>query len=291
MRLQNWRYSGNSQVVQLWHGKGPKKIGYNSPYSLSGYNKFTTPNLFKKFDYFIAASDYTSDLVASSFRIRKEKILVSGLPKYDVLFNDIPGADIDINQDLKNKIEETKSLNFNKIIFYAPTFRPDGANPLLHLKLAELNNFLIKKNYFLIGSLHPKFSMQNWAPKDRFSNIYFTESGYDIYPLLKNFDLLITDYSSLAVDVLLIDKPTIFFVYDIEKYKKEMGLHEDFWNLLPGPRANTFEELLSALDLDADNRKEERNQARDILFAFKSGGASKRIIEKLNIQNKLLGFD
>ena len=283
MRLENWRLSGQSKVIQLWHGKGPKKTGYSSPYSLAAYSKFTSPNLFRKFHYFIASSDYTAGLVSSSFRIRKEKILVSGLPKYDVLFDDIGGSRIDINMNLRNKIREARSQNFDKLIFYAPTFRPDGSNPLMQLELAQLNNFLLKKNYFLIGSLHPKFSMKNWAPKDRFSNIHFTESGYDIYPLLKNFDLLITDYSSLAVDFLLIDKPTIFFVYDIEKYRKEMGLHEDFWDLIPGPRAYNFNQLLSALDseMETSDYENKKRVAKEKLFAYRDGGAAKRITEKL----------
>jgi CDP-glycerol glycerophosphotransferase (TagB/SpsB family) len=279
MKIENWKYSGNSRTIQLWHGKGPKRIIYDSPYSLPKYNKIIYPNLFKKYDYLIASSNYTADFMAKSFRLKKDRVLITGLPKHDPLINNISGGEIDINMDLYEQIKKAKLKNHKKIILYAPTWRPDGTNPISKLKLKDLDNLLNKKGYFLIGLLHPKFSAQNWIPKEKFSNIGFARSGYDIYPLLSSFDLLITDYSSVSTDFLFMNKPTIYFVYDIEKYKKDMGLYEDFWNLLPGPRAYSFEELLGLIEME---NNENRKIAQEKLFSFIDGNASKRIVEAIS---------
>jgi len=280
MQLSNWRYSAGTKVIQLWHGKSPKKTGYNSPYSLRKYNKILYPNLFRSVFRFIAISQYLANFVVSDFRIRKKNILITGLPRCDVLFGILKGSDIDTNPKLQKSIEIAKAQHSRKLILYAPTFRPDGSNPLFQLRLSRLNKFLATKNYFFIGSLHPKFSTQDWIPKEIFSNISFVESGYDWYPQLPNFDVLITDYSSLCIDFLIMDKPTIFFAYDLDTYKKEMGLYEDLWGLIPGPHAATFEELLDALEgEDTDIWKQKRHEAQKQLFAFRDGNASERIVE------------
>ena len=280
MQIANWRYSGGSRVVQLWHGKGPKKTGHANPYGLQRYNRILYPNLFKKFYMFISASDYLAKFVVSAFKTQMDKVLVAGFPKYDVFFSNTEGSDVDINEGLQREIEYAKSKKVEKVFLYAPTFRPGGSNPLDELRLGELNNLLRKKNYLLIGTLHPKFASKEWLPKQSFTNIKFTEAGYDIYPLLPKFDELITDYSSLAMDFIILDKPIIFFVPDIGEYKKTPGLHEELWSLMPGHKVYSFEELKGALDKE-DEYKEERKRAREILFKFKDGNSSKRIVERL----------
>ena len=98
--------------------------------------------------------------------------------------------------------------------------------------------------------------------------------------MLPKFDELITDYSSLAMDFIILDKPIIFFVPDIGEYKKTPGLHEELWSLMPGHKVYSFEELKGALDKE-DEYKEERKRAREILFKFKDANSSKRIVERL----------
>jgi len=284
MELKNWRLSGGSKIIQLWHGKGLKKTGYDSPYGLQRRNKLLLPNLFCTLYYrTIASSKYTAKLMASIFRIPKETIIITGLPRHDVLFKNIKGADIDITPFLKTTLKNIRQKNINKIILYAPTFRPDGSNPLSQLKLDEFNYFLRKKNNHLVIMLHPKFAIKKYSPpRKKNTNITFVEAGYDIYPLLSQFDVLITDYSSLYVDFLLLDKPVIFFVYDLEKYKKEMGLYDKFMSLMPGPHATNFKELLAALQLKTDKYKKARQRARRYFFRFIDGKITSYILSQKN---------
>jgi len=280
MNLKNWRYSGNSKIIQLWHGKGMKKTGFDSPYSLQRYNNFLFPNLFIKIFKTIASSKTTAKLMSSTFNVSEENVLITGLPRNDAIFKEITKAEIDTNQELRESIQKIS----NKKILYAPTFRPDGNNPLKQLDLKKLNDSLVDKKYHLFIQLHPKFAAQEYAIKEKFDNIFFSKPGYDIYPLLKNFDALITDYSSIYIDFLLLNHPIIFFTYDIEKYRKEMGLHDSFNTATPGAHPKNFEELLRSIsELEKDEFRNRRESICNELFTFRDGNSSKRILEDLGI--------
>ncbi|HPV70767.1 MAG TPA: CDP-glycerol glycerophosphotransferase family protein [Candidatus Magasanikbacteria bacterium] len=280
LNLKNWRYSGNSKIIQLWHGKGLKKSGFDSPYSIKKYNKLLFPNLFTKFFKTIATSKITAKLMSSTFKIDEKNVLITGLPRNDIFFIDLPGKNIDLNSDMENKVKN----NDGEKILYAPTFRPDGSNPLDQWDFKKTDDLLREKNYYLFIQLHPKFAVKNYAVQKNLKNIFFVKPGYDFYPLLKNFNLLITDYSSLYIDFLLLDKPIIFFTYDLEKYSKEMGLHNDFIINSPGIHSKNFSELLMNLaNFKKDPQRNRRLLIKSNLYEFDDGKASQRILEGLHI--------
>jgi len=287
LSMANWQLSGGSLFIQLWHGKGPKKIGYNSPYGFQRYSKFLHPYLFQIPAFQIASSPFTAELVASSFGIPKEKVKVTGLPKYDVYTNPEPGSKIDQNTELEQKIIAAKKNN-QRVFLYTPTFRPDGTSPLINISLEDLDKGLSQKDIKIIISLHPKFSVKNWMPDKEFRHIDFAPAGYDLYPILPMADGLITDYSSTYVDFLLLNKPIIFFPFDIDVYKEKMGIHEEFWDLMPGPHVKTSSELVKAIaSYDDSLWKVKRREVTDKLHTFKDGGASKRIVKEITTRFNL----
>lgn len=280
MTREHWRLSGKSRIVQLWHGKGMKKTGHDSPYSLKSRSWFKEPNLFVRFSKLIASSPYTARLMASTFKVQSNDILITGLPRNDVLFSNITGADIDEHPGLATLLQ--KIQQYGRTILYAPTFRPDGSNPIDQLDLPVLNEILVQKNDHFIVSLHPKFARKDTISIAPYSHIHFIEAGYDIYPLLKKIDVLVTDYSSLYVDFLLLDRPIIFFTYDLDTYKIDMGLHENFERLTPGPHIRNFNELVRALT-ENDTHANARRVVKDELFTYDDSSASKRILDAFDM--------
>src|SRR3989339_266603 len=276
IRLENWQYSGGSRLIQLWHGKSLKKMGHNSPYAMGRYKKFSSPNLFRKFYLLTAASKFLGDFNVSGFRINPDDLVVTGLPRYDVLFESVKDSDIDIDLGLKDKLERLKK-EYKKIVFYAPTFRPDGSNPLVGVDLNSLNSVLAEANYYCLISLHPKFANKDWQPKEKFSHLDFVETGFDLYPLMNKFDLLITDYSSLALDFLLVKVPAILYIYDLESFEKGMGIHQEIADALPGPRVENFDRLLEVLKGDTYNWSEQHDQARNTFFTYQDNKSAQRI--------------
>jgi len=281
----HWRLCGGSQIVQLWHGGSVKgKVGLNRlqgiPLARRIIDRLSLPGAFQRFDFFATYSAYSAQkFPKKNFNIPAERTLITGAPRHDVLFKDVPGAEIDVNEPLRDKLSEIRAGNpTSKIILYAPTFRRGAASksPLSHLDLNKLQDFAVRMNYFFVVSLHPKYASSKWAPEGRFPNIFFCSPSYDRLPLLRQFDMLITDYSSCFIDFLLLNKPTIFFAYDLDEYRNNPGIDEEFWRFIPGPRVETMSALLRALE-QPDKFAEERERARNIFFEYKDGAASERI--------------
>jgi CDP-glycerol glycerophosphotransferase (TagB/SpsB family) len=280
--MRHWRYSGGGNLVQLWHGKSPKKTGFDSPYGLTRYNKFLFPHLYAKPIFMIAASPLVRKVTASAFGIPESKLWVTGLPKHAPIDHDIEDMDIDVNDKLSDLLLLKRKEGYKKIVLFAPTFRPDGTNPISLIDLDKLNNILNDKKYLVVVTLHPKFSTKDYAPKSDFSNIIFTQSGLDIYPLFRLFDGIISDYSSTFLEFLLLNRSIILYAPDLEKYKREMGMYDEIWSLKPGIVAKDSEELINAIEhFTEDERKyeEARIHARKELFSFIDDKASERIVQ------------
>ena len=67
MPLKNWRLSGGSKVIQLWHGKSVKKTGKNTPYSKGRYNSLLNPHLTARPYKFIGISKFLAQFITSDF--------------------------------------------------------------------------------------------------------------------------------------------------------------------------------------------------------------------------------
>ncbi len=276
---RNWKFSGGSCVIQLWHGKGMKKSGHDGNYN-NNQNYFTNPSFFLTYDKIIATSDRTAALLSGTFSQPTSDMVITGQPRTDVFYREIKGSEIDSHTILKNYIDGARAANSNKVILYAPTFRADGSSPLAQFDWGQLNTFLIKHNYHFIIGLHPKFGAKTVEDMSDYSHIFNIPPGFDSYPYFNDIDAVITDYSNIYIDFLLLDKPVFFFTYDEAWYRHSTGLHEDFDTLTPGPHITTQADLESALAA-TDGYQTARSEARVALFAQEDGGASARIFEAL----------
>ena len=112
----------------------------------------------------------------------------------------------------------------------------------------------------------------------RIINLSSGPSSEDCYLIS---DIVITDYSSLMFDVVLIDKPLIFFVYDLEDYRDKLrGFNLDFEKEAPGPLLKTTTEVIEAIEnLDSVKSTYAALYARfkDGYCGFEKGNASEQI--------------
>ena len=85
--------------------------------------------------------------------------------------------------------------------------------------------------------------------------------------LLNLFDVLITDYSSIYIDYLLLDRPIIFIPYDKQEYLNKRGMNFEYDKVTPGYKPENMEEFLQSLNkilLNKDEFKEDRKLTNDI---------------------------
>ena len=240
-------------------------------------------------DYYLLTSEHFIDYYEKYAKIGTKKYIFLGYPRNDQLFE---------NKEYFEGLE-----NYKKIIIWMPTYRKNGNRvgytvsynygiPSINneKELLKLNKYLSKNNSLLIVKLHPAESISN-TKKIRLSNILFTKNellennNKNIYQLLQLSDALITDYSSVYFDYMLMDKPIGMSVEDINEYKKQFGIYfDDLEKELPAEYIYNYEDLFKFIENvcnDIDIMKDERNKMKKIYFKYTDGKSSKRIVDFL----------
>ncbi len=262
-------FNKETLVVQLWHAPGAfKKFGG------SVENASMLKLISDKTDYLIITSTYNESFYSEAFQIDKSKIKPLGLPRADYYFEK---HDID---RLRNDFNEKYGINPDKkIILYTPTFRENKEynNVFNYLDLNEFNNKL-SDEYVLVLRLHPKIK-KFYSDDIAVNGDYIDCSDYkNEQELLLLSDILITDYSSIMIEFGLLNKPIIFFAYDLDNYlSNERGFYLDYKKDLPGPVVHTTEELIDVICEGIDTSKLKsftENQFNQI-----DGGASARVVD------------
>ncbi|GAB2545097.1 CDP-glycerol glycerophosphotransferase family protein [Gracilibacillus alcaliphilus] len=282
--------------IQLWHGFPLKGLGSKSKAAAREEN-------WDMFDKVASYSDLYNTIIGECFSVPNDKFMMTGLPRNDLLFSSN-------GLELLAELIRIPDDNTKKIVFYMPTYRK---SPILKensgnkatdniFGFADFNidyfiAFLEGSNITFITKLHPL--EENCYKNIESDHIHFLddqmlfEKDLDLYEILNAADLLITDYSSIYIDYLLLKRPIIFTPVDLEEYQNTRGL--SLWpyeKYTPGPKVfdqtNLQQEILNLLT-DKHLYAEERMELLDDFHAFKDGKASERIwerVEDLLLQNR-----
>jgi CDP-glycerol glycerophosphotransferase len=270
----HFMFAGKSKIIQLLHGKGMKKKGYGEPQ-------------LKKQDYIFGTSQFVYDTLSPIFT-KGSKYFNAGYPRNDVLFHNIEHADISVSLSAKDKILTARAAG-KKIVLYAPTFRRGKKvyDFQSEVDVDQLSSWCMEKNVLFIANLHNKYRV---APGSEVNEHIILLPQSDIYPLFQYVDLLVTDYSSIFVDYLLIDRPIIFYPYDLDEYSQNEGLVADYDAITPGPKVFTFPDLLNSVIETLGNTtawKEERQRVRNLYHTHTDGYSAKRIFDIVQRQENL----
>jgi CDP-glycerol glycerophosphotransferase (TagB/SpsB family) len=287
----NFWCSKTAIKVQLAHGIPIKKIERDSKLldifncgklkSLA-YHIFI-PYAFEKYDFILITSNNFKKIFCSAFGLSESNIINCGLPRNDALLTNFKGFDIYLDKNVYHNIEKMKLQNNNsKLIAYVPTFRDrDDSAFNLNLDLIRLNEFLIKIDSYLLLKLHPGKNQKLVKSLDGLDRVINLPNNFDIYTVLRLIDILVTDYSSIYFDYLLLDKPIIFYSYDLNLYLSEnRELYFDYNEITPGPKASTFDELLKWIEHFASGRDgflEARNNVRNFAFQNVDSNSSEKL--------------
>jgi len=129
------------------------------------------------------------------------------------------------------------------------------------------------------------FNMESYVD-DEFIFDLGHEKVSEIAPVIRESDLVISDYSSVFVEALYVKKPLVGFAYDLEHYgQNQDGILYDFDLIFPGPVVKTFDALLDELDREfqtGGQTESERYQfSRKFFYNYIDTENSKRVVERV----------
>ena len=231
----------NDKVINLWHGMPLKLLGASEKNGIPGSTNF---------NYLISSSELYQNILAEAFSCDKDKILVTGQPRCDLLFEKTDWFE-KVGVDIKK---------YKAIGIWMPTYRKaivgdiriDGSYKgknvsfLSEKELTCLDSFLQNNNILIFIKIHPMDALQNETFED-YQNIYFIKPkdfNSQLYPLLGACDFLLTDYSSVFIDYQILNKPIGFVMNDVDSYKGSRGFYfNDLEEALPGPILTDYNSL------------------------------------------------
>ncbi|MCW2807936.1 MAG: hypothetical protein JWQ93_1891 [Marmoricola sp.] len=240
------RPSSRKPLVNLWHGDGPKDI---RPGKEVGALIAST--------YVVGSTRLFSGFKGDAFGVPPERQLVTGNPRTDQLWDPA-------DRDALTALGITGDF-----VVWMPTFRRTRAIGAVRASsgspgtgrggregLAPLLDGLRARGLQLVVKPHPMDAdrrQQDGATT--ISEEDLVRAGLNLYSVLGASRGLVTDYSSVWVDYLLLDRPLAFLVPDRSSYDRQL-LPADVLDWVPGEVVDLddrpFEVFLA--DLDASGR-------------------------------------
>lgn len=287
-RMPLWfRKSKETVYLQTWHGTPLKKLGVDiedvkMPDGNTEEYKKNFVYEASKWDYLISPNHYSSKIFKRAFGF-EGNMIESGYPRNDFL---IQNNNEETVQRLKQKANIPQD---KKVILYAPTWRDNDFYDKgrykfnLQLDLEHMRKSL-GDEYVVLLRLH--YLVSENLNLSNYEGFVHDFSNYeDIRDLYLLSDILITDYSSVFFDFSILEKPILFYTYDLEEYRDELrGFYFDFETRAPGPLLQTTEEIIHHIqhieDVDSAYRTI-RKEFKQQFSSLEDGNATARVVDEV----------
>ena len=222
-------YQARKHLIFLQHGVMGFKQCHRT-YHKTGGNRVAK---------FVVSSPWEKEIIKKYFEYEDTDIILTGLARWDVLENraDAGNKKILLMPTWRLWLEYASDELFRKSDYYK--------NYTALLQDERLLSVLEKEQVTLYFYIHPKFR--------GYMNEFHVESPYirlipfgtrPLNALLMECHMLITDYSSVAWDMLYQDKPVIFYPFDWDVYASVQGSYMDITKEAFGDVVYTKDELL-----------------------------------------------
>lgn len=280
-RTVNYSFLGGAFLLNLWHGVGLKGIKHGHQGGAQSktvrrkdiVHRWNYLTYLASPDAVVTTSDFMQTHFATQFRLPPEKCPQLGYPRLDCHF------DAKLRRVVK-EMDTQLGFTFNpgaarEIYIYMPTFR-DTKRPFIQdafPDLGHLSAILAERGAMLYLKLHPYTRDQI---SEAYPNIVSWPDEIDVHPYLADFTGLITDYSSVLYDYLLVrDTGAILYTFDFEEYiASDRTLLYPFDENVAGLRVSSFDALCSALSSAEALSPELKNRALAIRQRFWGGSPS-----------------
>ncbi len=263
--------------IQTWHGGiALKKIERDYEEHLGNAYVRNAKRDSAMTDLYISNSDFCTKMYRRSFWYKGE-ILECGSPRNDILIN----PKKEIGEQVRRVLGIKEGV---KIALYAPTYREGKYNTSAYsLDYERLLSELAAGfggEWIVAVRLHPLVSAQSNALTYNAKVINATHYR-DIYELMSESDVLITDYSNIMFEFSFTGKPVFLYAADMKEYDAVRGFYFEYASL-PYYKAVNMPELSEGIK--AFDKKEYEEQVTEFfqgLVLYEKGQASKAVADRI----------
>lgn len=270
----------NQTVVNLWHG-GVVMKAFNGK-----------PSLYKTFDYQCSSSPAAAERMALFTGMTKEQAIINGDCRQDYLFS-----------DCEEKVKNFLGKDYDKYILGMPTFKKtkhwtDAETdswilPLVKTKeqFEALNDFCKKENVLLVLKVH-HLEDTSFVNAGSLTNIRvlkdedLQKARIQVYELIGKTDALLTDFSSVAYDYMLLDRPIAYMVSEMQDYSRGFII-PNIEDEMAGEKLSSLEDLeifITNVKFGKDDFHKERKALADKFFVYQKDGNCERLLNILKIE-------
>ena len=217
-------------VVQMWHAGGMlKKYAYDTKRDIPAYYR---GNVFKNYSLIITSAPECNRAYISGMKADPDIVRALGLSRTDRFYQK------DYKEQCRERFYEMyPKARGRKIVLWAPTFRGNASVPeIVDMTLLDRLKIALGEEWMLLVKLHPH--LQKHLDMEDFS--IPTEQ------LLPVADVLISDYSSVIYDFLLLERPIVLYVPDLDYYEEQDQFYIDY-RQMPGVIVTEENELAKAV--------------------------------------------
>ena len=255
---------GRQFYIQTWHGdRAIKKICYDL--NLPGDGRRAE----EKCARVLTGSTFGEGMYRTAFRYRGAYIS-AGSPRNDLLVR----GDAALARTVRERLGVAPDT---RLLLYAPTYRekrdviPKSAQMDMDRTLRRLERRTGERWMCLFRAHYLSAGIDLEAVKGR---IVDATAYPDMAELLLVADMVATDYSSCALDFILMDRPALFYMPDWKRYAAERGVYFDALKS-PLMTAESQEELEALIDgLTPERVRENCAAIRDYFGYYETGHAT-----------------
>lgn len=190
-----------NRYYRLFHGSLPERVGFG----------IMMPWHVVRPDLIIATSPTTAEITRRAFDLTDDAVVVTGFPRNDALF------DTEVNGPARRSCPEAvveASRAGKTVFFYLPTFR-DSAKHFVDIDWAKLDALMESLDAVFLIKFHPVDATNFTHETPRVIQLFQDVDVYDVLPFTS---ALISDYSSIIFDYMLLDRPIIYYVPDLDEF-------------------------------------------------------------------------
>jgi CDP-glycerol glycerophosphotransferase (TagB/SpsB family) len=237
----------HKKVIKVYLNHGT--ISFKKRKAMNSKFKKTIDNLLKSYDIVTASSEFEKNIMVNEWLMKEENVYIVGNARYD----NLPTNKKSITNDILYTPTWRDWIKFSDFKFTDSDY---FKNIIEFLNDEKLNKILEEKDIYIKFYLHHLMHefIDDIKENINGNRIIFLDKDVILADEIKKSAANITDYSSVSIDFLYMNRPIIFYQFDVERYKKEVDSYINLNTEMFGYVAYTKDDFVNKLIEVIDNK-------------------------------------